>query len=215
MLIVSNANTVPAVKLMLVHLLNTIAGNPTLLPRVRAEVDSVPEARDGTLVVKRLMELPLLQSVNAEVLRLYIDVIIALSLEADFLVPVEHSGDGAPEVRLPKGDVVIVPSWTVRHDSNAWPGVSPNQFDGEWFSVADVKCHRAFSIGSIPSRASYGGRRHMCPWILFAKQELMLAVATVLRMYDLETVGYVGSQGQQIESFPDVGSRLPSAGICF
>ncbi|KAL9061958.1 MAG: hypothetical protein Q9206_000144 [Seirophora lacunosa] len=209
-----NANTGSATLWTLIHLLDTSASDPTLLPRVRAEVESVRELASGTLDVKQLMEKPLLQSVYAEVLRLYVDVTIMRNLKADVTVPIDYGGDDAPRVRLLKGDMAVAPSWTVHHDSDAWPGVSPNHFDGERFLVADEKGEKVFSMGSTRGRwMPYGGGRPMCPGRLFAKQEIMVAVAMVLRMYDFEMVGYADGQGKRTDKFPGMRSKLPGTGI--
>ncbi|KAF7513055.1 hypothetical protein GJ744_011321 [Endocarpon pusillum] len=96
------------------------------------------------------MELPLLQSVYAEVLRLYVDVIVARNLEVDVTVPIGYGGDDAPRVRLSKGDIVSAPAWTVHRDSGVWPGSPPDHFDAQRFSVADEKGQKAFSMGNIP-----------------------------------------------------------------
>ncbi|KAI4229744.1 MAG: hypothetical protein L6R36_000660 [Xanthoria steineri] len=207
-----NTNTGSATLWTLIHLLS--APDPTLLPRVRAEAESVRGFADGTLDVKGLMEKPLLQSVYAEVLRLYADLTITRNLKADVTVPVDYGGDDAPRMRLPKGDMVMAPSWTVHRDANAWPGVPPDQFDAERFLVANEQGAKVFSMGNTPGRwMPYGGGRPICPGRIFAKQEIIVAVATVLRMYDFEMVGYVDRQGQRTEDFPGMRSKLPGTGI--
>ncbi|CAO1605168.1 hypothetical protein XANCAGTX0491_008694 [Xanthoria calcicola] len=207
-----NTNTGSATLWTLIHLLS--ARDPTLLPRVRAETESVRGFADGTLDVKRLMEKPLLQSVYAEVLRLYVDLTITRNLKADVTVPVDYGGDDAPRVRLPKGDMVMAPSWTVHRDANAWPGVPPDQFDAERFLVANEKGAKVFSLGNTPGRwMPYGGGRPICPGRVFAKQEIIVAVATVLRMYDFQMVGYCDRQGRRTEDFPGMRSKLPGTGI--
>ncbi|KAL8872177.1 MAG: hypothetical protein Q9174_002146 [Haloplaca sp. 1 TL-2023] len=210
----ASTNALPATLLTLMHLLDTNAIDPTLLSRVQSEVDSVPEVGDGTLDIKRLLELPLLQSVYTEVLRLHVDVIIARNLDADIVVPVGHGGEDTPQVRLPKGDMVVAPVWTVHNDSDLWPGVSPDHFDGERFLVAGEKGQKVFSMGGPPGRwAPYGGGRHWCPGRLFAKQEIMATVSVLLRKYNIETAGYLDARGKRTKKPPGVRSKLPGAGV--
>ncbi|ERF75821.1 hypothetical protein EPUS_01651 [Endocarpon pusillum Z07020] len=214
LLLAVNTNTVVATLWILMHLVDRTDQDQTLLPRVRAEVDSVPVAADGTPDVKRLTELPLLQSVYAEVLRLYVDIIILRYLETDLTLPIGHGGDGTPQVQLPKGGVLHVPTWSVHHDPAAWPGVvPPDEFDAERFLVPDEKGEMTFSLGSMPGRwAPYGGGKPMCPGRFFAKQEIFVTVATLLRMYDFEKVGYLDGKGKRTDKFPGVKSRLAGGG---
>ena len=157
---------------------------------------------------------PLLQSVYAEVLRLYAGLAITRNLKADVTVPIGYGNGNVPRVRLPKGDMVMAPSWTVHRDSKAWPGVSPDVFDGERFLVADEKGEKVFSLGSIQGRwMPYGGGKPICPGRVFAKQEILVAVALILRMYDFEMAGYIDGQGKGTEKFPGMRSKLPGTGI--
>lgn len=214
LLLAINTNAVTATLWVLVHLVDQNDQDPTLLRRVRAEVDSVPVAANGTPDVKRLTELPLLQSVYAEVLRLYVDVIILRNLETDLTLPIGHGGDGTPQVHLPKGGILNVPNWAVHHDPAAWPGVvPPDEFDAERFLVPDEKGGMTFSLGSMPGRwAPFGGGRPMCPGHFFAKQEIFVTVATLLQMYDFEKVGYLDAKGRRTDKFPGVKSRLAGGG---
>ena len=61
-----------------------------------------------------------MQRVYAEVLRLYVHVIEALNLVAEVIIPDNYDGSNTPQVQLPTGDMVMVPSWTVHRGLSAW-----------------------------------------------------------------------------------------------
>lgn len=93
-----NSNAVPATAWMLMHILDP--RHPHLLPQVLREVRAAaPVNTDGSkleaaLDVRQLVTSPLLQSIFHEVLRVYVDVLVAREINEDLELPL-HSHDKA------------------------------------------------------------------------------------------------------------------------
>ncbi|KAF7511107.1 hypothetical protein GJ744_005338 [Endocarpon pusillum] len=66
-----------------------------------------------------------------------------------------------------------------------------------------------FSLGSMPGLwAPFSGGRPMCLGRFFAKQEILVTMAILFRMYDFEKGGYLDGKGKRTDKFQGVKSRL-------
>ena len=206
-----SSNAIPATGWMLLRLLDP-AGDRTLLPRVLAELKSVPVSADGVPDVARLVALPLLQSVWCEVLRLYVDVFLTRDVPADALtLPLD---DGKRSVRLAPGSALFVPTWLAHRDPRAWPGADPDAFWGDRFVKTDADGRAVFSsAGAAAKLVPFGGGRSMCPGRVFAKQEVLGAVAMALLTFDFEFLGFVDDKGQPSEGFPALKNIMSGSGV--
>ena len=207
-----SSNAIPATAWMLLRLLDP-AGDPTLLPRVMEELRSVPLAADGTPDVGALAGLPLLQSVWSEVLRLYVDVFVTRDVPADGLtLPLDDTG--CRQARLAPGDALFAPSWLAHRDPAAWPGTPADGFWGDRFVTTDAHGKATFSTGGTAGKfVPFGGGRAMCPGRVFAKQEVLGAVALVLLTFDFEFLGFVDLEGKPTAGFPGLKSVMSGGGV--
>ncbi len=145
--------------------------NPEWLAKVRREVDAI-YARDGALSYQALREVPVLESVIKEVLRLHPPLIILMrGVLSDF-----HVAD----VTIPAGRLVAI-SPTVSH-------VIPELFrDPERFDPLRYEAGReedSEQFGWIP----FGGGPHRCSGSAFALMQLKAITARLVRSWSFELV---------------------------
>jgi hypothetical protein len=202
------SNAIPAASWMLLHILDP-NGDKTLLPRLLKELQS---AKDGDEVnVSTLVSLPLFQSILQEVLRLYTDMLVARDIPADLQLPAK---DGK-RLQLRKGDLVLAPSWICQHDEEEWAEPSTEVFYAERFLKRDPETGQdSFSMnGTAGKLFPFGGGKTICPGRVFAKQEVLGAVATVLLNYDVEPINFVDKQGKEADKFPTFERRFAGSGV--
>jgi hypothetical protein len=177
------SNAIPATGWMLFHI---IMSPQDLLPRVLSEI-STAQNPDGTLDIPKLITLPLFLSIYTETLRMYVAVNVTREIHADFVI------DGH---LLKKGNTIMAPTWLGHRDPDVWNSLHPDHppvdvFYAERFLRQEgdkVVCSTAGLSGKY---FPYGGGAHICPGRIFAKQEILAAVAMVLLSFDFEFVGWV------------------------
>jgi cytochrome P450 len=167
----------------LTYALYSLADAPEFQARVHAEV----AALDGDPDPADLRECPALTAAVDEALRLYPPV---HSFFREPTEPVELGG-----YRVPAGVVLTLSPWTVHRDGRWW--TDPETYRPErWLRETDggevVHGDDASgpAVGERPEHAFFpfgGGPRH-CIGMRFARQELRLAIATLLRRVRLEPV---------------------------
>ena len=59
----------------------------------------------------------------------------------------------------------------------------------------------------------FGGGKSICPGRVFAKQEVLAAVAMVLLNHDIQVVSFVDGQGKSTGEFPKLASALNGSGV--
>jgi sterol 14-demethylase len=146
-----------------------LARNREWMARVREEVDAA-YARDGAITYQTLRELPVLESVIKEVLRLHPPLIILMrGVLEDFYV----AGHVVPKGRL----VAISPPV-----SHAMPELfrEPERFDPSRYGPGREEDAETF--GWIP----FGGGAHRCSGSAFAMMQLKAVTATLLRGWSFE-----------------------------
>lgn len=205
-----NSNAIPITLWMLMHILDP--NEPDLLARVLAEVEPcavAPERVAGGedddsavcgIDIQRLAASPLMQSIFHETLRLYTDIMVTRELFDDVTLPLDAAGKGGSgtgrQVLLRKGTRVIAPSlmshWDPAHFSQPPARVfSPDRYlvpssAEKEKSVGKDGEARVFSAAKDEGRLwPWGGGKTICPGRLFAKQEVMTAVALVLLSFDI------------------------------
>jgi hypothetical protein len=202
------SNAIPSASWVLLHILDPIGDN-TVLPRLLKELQS---ARDGDEVnVSTLVSLPLFQSILQEVLRLYTDMLVTRDITADLELPANHG----KRIQFRKGDLVLAPSWICQRDEEEWAEPPPDVFYAERFLKRDPDTgQESFSMdGTTGKLFPFGGGKTICPGRVFAKQEILGAVATVLLNYDIEPVNFVDGQGKETERFPVFERRFAGSGV--
>ncbi|KAL9069046.1 MAG: hypothetical protein Q9161_005804 [Pseudevernia consocians] len=205
-----NSNAIPAAGWMLLHILNP-EGDKTLLSRVMEELERV-ERGNGSWDILTLVTLPLLQSVFHEVLRLYVDVLVTRELKEDLTLPLD---DGKRRVSLQKNAVVMAPSWLGHRDETVWVDPPCNQFYAERFLKTDSETGKVLftTSGRNGKFFPFGGGKTICPGRVFAKQEVLASVASVLLSYDIEPLGFVDGQGISSKRFPDLAKSYSGSGV--
>lgn len=150
--------------------------NPQWMDRVRQEVDEL-FAREGGISFQSLRELPVIESVLKEVLRLHPPLIILMrGVMEDF----EVCGVTVPAGRL----VAISPAV-----SHAIPELfrEPQRFDPERYGPG--RAEDAETFGWIP----FGGGQHRCSGSAFALMQLKAITANLLRSWSFELLDPVDS----------------------
>ncbi|MCJ1432276.1 hypothetical protein MMC27_001632 [Xylographa pallens] len=202
----TNSNTIPAAFWMLVE----VVRDPSLLSRVRGELSNCVSdsfrSDSFDFDIPRLCEQPLLQSVYAEVLRLYTAVMIVRSTE--------HTDVTIGNWNFPKHSLIAISSQVAHMDKEAWSigheALHPlEEFWAERFLVyphdpnSGPSIKRSpgttpyatkrgadeprFSTGGVAgSWIPYGGGQKMCPGRHFAKQEILLTFAMLCSAFDIK-----------------------------
>jgi hypothetical protein len=200
------SNAIPATGWMLFHILSS---PHDLLPRVLSEI-STAQNPDGTLDIPKLIALPLFLSIYTEVLRMYVGVNVTREVHGDFVI------DGH---LLKRGNTIMAPSWLGHRDPNIWNNLHPehppvNEFYAERFlrhEGDNVVCSTAGLSGKY---FPYGGGAHICPGRVFAKQEILAAVAIVLLSFEFEFVGWVNPFSKDKEErFPRIKKGYIGNGV--
>jgi hypothetical protein len=177
------SNAISATGWMLFHILSS---PQDLLPRILSELSTAQNA-DGTLDISKLITLPLFLSVYTEVLRMYVAVNVTREIHGDFVI------DGH---LLKKGNTIMAPSWLGHRDPNVWNNLHPNhppvnEFYAERFLRQEGEKLVCSTAGLSGKYFPYGGGAHICPGRIFAKQEILAAVAIVLLGFEFEFVSWV------------------------
>lgn len=183
-----NSNTVPAAAWAMMDILKM---GPGMVNRVREEAETAllvdPQTGKRQFDVQKLTALPLLQAIYVETLRLHISFSITRQAIRDTIV------DGY-EVR--KGAIVQAPS-LIAHYDDIWDsdGHSSSEFwpDRHLKHVettdkeGNTTTRSEFSMGNRnPYWFPYGGGVSMCPGRNFAKQEIIVTIAILTTMFDIE-----------------------------
>jgi hypothetical protein len=207
-----SSNAIPSAGWMIMHIIDP-NGDKTLLPRVMKELRSARNV-DGSLDISKLIALPLLQSIFQEALRLYTDVLVTRTLPSDLILPMK---DGKQKMMFPKDSIVMAASYLGHHDAEKWdsPEAPCEMFYAERFLKEDPTTGKeTFTMaGTTGKFFPFGGGKTICPGRVFAKQEVLGAVAIVLLEYDLRAVDYVDARGNKTSKFPGLMDAYGGNGI--
>lgn len=210
-----SSNAIPATGWMLLHILDPHS-EPHLRDRVMAELETVRQ-KDGGLDMHQLVALPLLSSIFHEVLRLYVDALVTRFVPTDLALPVDE--DNKHYLLLQKDTMVLAPSWIAHHDP-AWMTTTTapeNVFYAERFLSVDSETGKhIFNTSAANGRLiPFGGGKTICPGRVFAKQEVLAAVAMVLLSFEFDVLGFVDGQGNATQKFPGIRQNYPGTGtVC-
>ncbi|KAK8066624.1 hypothetical protein PG997_013371, partial [Apiospora hydei] len=179
----ANSNVIAAAMLAAFHVFQDL----TLLRRVRDEIESSfpqPFSMDD-VTYKQLWELPLLSSIHAEVLRLYVNVFLMFSSP--------HEDVDLGRWRLPKGKTALVSTAIAHRNESIWntkDGMHPSTPSGPTASFGalkqgmkaehnDMEGDRAYfsTQGLDGSWVPFGGGPTMCPGRFIAKTVMMSTCA--------------------------------------
>jgi cytochrome P450 len=197
-----NANCLPVTCWALIELIK----DKSLFSALRAEVSTALDrsSKEKKLDVRKLAELPLLQSVYVETMRMHVAVNITRQITEEMVL------DG---YTLKKGYLVQTPSSLSHFDESIWsePGHPASEFWAErhitYSETTDALGNRTrvrqFSLGK---RAGgffpFGGGISICAGRIFAKQEVMAAIALIVLNFDVEFEEYVLMDGTKSDRGP-------------
>ncbi|WP_396613939.1 cytochrome P450 (plasmid) [Haloferax sp. S1W] len=151
----------------LTYTLLCLAQNPDEQARIRTEVNSTC---DGDIVAADISDLERTEQAIDEALRLYPPVYFF------FREPTQDVNLSGYEIS--EGTTLVLPSWVVHHDPRWWD--EPEEFrPGRFAGESDRPEYAYFPFG--------GGPRH-CLGMRFARTEMQIVIASILRRYELELV---------------------------
>ncbi|XP_076584600.1 cytochrome P450 3A40-like [Chaetodon auriga] len=147
-------------------LAHNLATNPHVMKQLQEEIDSTFPNK-APVEYEALMQMEYLDSVINESLRMYP---IAPRLERVAKSTVEING-----IVIPKGMIVMVPTWPLHQDPNLWP--EPEKFKPERFSkenkgTIDLNTYMPFGAGP-----------RNCIGMRFALVSMKLVLVEILRRY--------------------------------
>lgn len=177
-----NANTVPVCTWAIMEMIR----DRDLLTRLREEIDGVLVVENGEtrFDLQRLVNLPLLQSVYVEVMRLR----VSINVTREVVQPLEVEG-----YLLKPGSVLQAPTELSHYDEAVW-GVEGHPA-AEFWAERHVKYVDGAPVFEMRGRPTdffpYGGGVAICPGRHFAKQEIMLTIAMLASKFEYEFVSWV------------------------
>ncbi|KAF7509612.1 hypothetical protein GJ744_007650 [Endocarpon pusillum] len=203
-----SSNAIPATGWMLLHILTS----PTnILSRILSELRSCLLPNDDnnntttlSIAIPDLLtptRTPLLHSLYTETLRYH----VAFSLSRD--VKSRCTIDG--HLLLP-GNTIMAPSWMMHRNNDLWTDPPADIFYPERFLATDEKTGEvSFSTAATGGGRyfPYGGGAHICPGRVFAKQEILAAVARVLVGFEFEFVDWVETGTERVVGKKSVDGR--------
>nr|XP_017254858.1 PREDICTED: cytochrome P450 76AD1-like isoform X2 [Daucus carota subsp. sativus] len=143
--------------------------NPSIMQKLREELTH-RIAEKGSLEEAEILEIPYLQSVLKETMRLH--------LVSPFLLPhktvtnVKFKG-----YTIPKNTPIIINAWAIARDSNSWE--NPTDFTPERFLSSEIDYKgRYFSF--LP----FGSGRRICPGIRLAERVMSLMLLSLVAQFD-------------------------------
>ncbi|KAJ4387231.1 hypothetical protein N0V93_007820 [Gnomoniopsis smithogilvyi] len=176
-------------------MLMEIVKDPSLLQRVRDEVDTViqpgPDTGEVSINHQKLVALPLLQSIFTETLRLRIN----FNIMRDVKQPIILDGH-----TIPSGVMLQAPMQVAHYNDNVWNTTGDHPANEFWaerhIRYTDHGAKRAYAIaGSPASYFPFGGGANICPGRRLAKSEILTTVALVVSRFDIEFVGWTNFDG--------------------
>lgn len=199
---------------MLVHLLSPVTPDD-VLARVQLEVEKTKRP-NGDVDVSILAAQPLINSVVHETMRHYVDSLVTRELTMDMNI------DG---YLLKKGELIMAPSSLSQHDGAFWgPDNVPSAeaWYPERFLKRDPDTGKDMfsTVWTAGKFFPFGGGSAGCPGRVFAKQEMLGAVATFLSQFEIRFVEYLSTDqrgnvkglGAEESGFPKVKRQYAGNG---
>ncbi|KAL2902582.1 Geraniol 8-hydroxylase [Bienertia sinuspersici] len=123
--------------------------NPTVLRKLQEEINGVVERGNKTILETNLIQLPYLQAIVTETLRLHpsAPLLLPRKLEQDICI------EG---FNLPKGAMLIVNAWAIGRDPLTW--ANPDLFSPERFFGSDLDVK-----SQVIKLFTFGGGKKICP----------------------------------------------------
>ncbi|KAK9049075.1 hypothetical protein SSX86_031958 [Deinandra increscens subsp. villosa] len=143
--------------------------NPDMFSKVREEVSSTV-GEDGKFQETKIIDLPYLQAVIKETMRLHLSVPLLVPHKTETEVKLG-------EYIVPKNTQIMVNAWAIARDPRYWE--NPIKFDPERFLGNELD-YKGQHFEFIP----FGSGRRMCPGIPLAQRVVSLMVASFVYHFD-------------------------------
>ncbi|CAL4887753.1 unnamed protein product [Urochloa decumbens] len=146
-----------------------LLNNPQVMEKVKGELRTVL-GKKAQVEESDIAQLPYLQAVVKEVLRLYPSVVTPF-YRAQATVQVQG-------YTIPEGTTIILNIWAVHRDADAW--ADPDKFMPERFMDEDIDFSNDKDCKLIP----FGGGRRICLGLPLAYRTVHLILASLLHHFD-------------------------------
>ena len=155
----------------------SLAMNSHVQKKVREEIrDALTNSESGELDYDILNNLPYLDAVISETLRMYPPVALhERQCSEDYVLKVNTPQVGNREIKIPKGTGVVVPIWAIHYMEEYYP--EPKKFKPERFLPENKD-----QLVPYTFLAFVAGPRN-CVGLRFALLELKLVLATLISQY--------------------------------
>ncbi|XP_030537799.1 cytochrome P450 81Q32-like [Rhodamnia argentea] len=170
--------------------LSLLLNNPEALAKAQAEIDAYT-GRDRLIEESDLAELPYLQGIVTETLRMY---------PAAPLIPPHESSEectvGGFQVR--RGTMLLVNIWAIQNDPKLW--AEPGKFMPERFQGLGIESNLGFTM------SPFGAGRRRCPGEALANRMVSLALGTLIQCFDWKRTGE-----EMVDMTEGAGLTMPKA----
>jgi cytochrome P450 len=144
---------------------------------------------------------------------MYTDALVTRIVLEDLSLPLEGRGN----ILVEKGDMVMAPTWLGHYDPQAWDRESHSSdvFYAERFLTTNPETGKqTFSMnGTLGKLFPFGGGKSICPGRVFAKQEVLAAIAIMLLNFDFEFLQFVDAEGKPSAQFPGLRDAYSGTGV--
>lgn len=150
--------------------MSVLLNHPEVLRKAKLEIDS-KVGHDRLIEEQDLRNLPYLQSIILETLRMFVPGPLGLPHEAATDCKIRGYD-------VPQGTILVVNAWAIHRDPEVWD--EPNTFRPERFQGKEFETHRMMPFGL--------GRR-ACPGMGLGQRMVGLALGSLIQCFDWERVG--------------------------
>ncbi|KAI0061904.1 cytochrome P450 [Artomyces pyxidatus] len=221
MLVFSSTDSVSSTLARTLHLL---ALRPDVQERLRSEINEGYTSKlletETELGYDQLMELPYLDAVCRETLRVYPPAQLFLRrCRSDISVPLSRptkTTDGEiTSVFVPKGTTVILPALGVNRDPEIWGADAMEWKPERWLAPLPESVTKAGVPGVYSNTLTFLAGPRSCIGLKYAELEMKAVLSQFVRQFRFSPSKkevfwrYGGITVPSIKDSPDVGSRLP------
>ncbi|XP_023750119.1 cytochrome P450 76T24 [Lactuca sativa] len=167
--------------------------NPEKMKTARAEIIRLMQNNNGNIQEMHISQLPYLQAVIKEILRLHPPAPVLLPHQA--IQDVEVKG-----FIVPKNALILCNIWAMGRDPNIW--YDPERFMPERFMEVNID-YKGQDYEFIP----FGAGRRICPGLNFAHRMLHLMLASLIQKFEWKLEGNIRAQDMDMEE--KFGLTLP------
>ncbi|KAL9988756.1 hypothetical protein ACROYT_G003239 [Oculina patagonica] len=147
-----------------------LATSPEIQDKVQQEIDTVWPDESESLSYDMVQQMPYLDMVISEALRLYPPGFIMARVCTQECV--------LKGIKIPEGLTAMIPAYSIHRDPSIYP--NPDHFDPERFSPSAKQSRDPYTY--VP----FGHGPHNCIGVRFAQMEMRLVLARILKKYRLE-----------------------------